>query len=199
MFGETRTYQMVNLNPNDRIRFDQCAHLLVDRSGPATQSLSRFARRFVVCWRVWKPRPDVVDLRAVDGRCDYLIPRDEVRARYKSFLAGGYSPGQLHFSAQCPEEDKLLQGEIAKLDHGLSLFASISVLPMRQALSTAGFHLQGLQAHMLLKRCLCPNSWEWLQHLFDEYPGHVYEFTTIRYPWGVIPNHNTVWWEVRNY
>lgn len=132
------------------------------------------------------------------GRCDYLIPHNEVESRYAEFLEV-YSPEQLNISAQVPEKDKLLQGEVTVTEGGLSLFWSRDLEPMRIALAKDGRHSRGLAAKHLLESALNPVSMDWLNHLFAEYPGHVVEFTALRYNWGVLPGYNTVFWEVRLY
>lgn len=141
-----------------------------------------------------------VRTRTPGGRCDYFIPPEKVVSTVNSFLSQGYSPQDLHFSAQCPEEDKLLQGETQRTQYGLYLFGSTNAdLPMREALKRDSFQLFGLEAHLMSKNRMCPSSWEWLNYLLDAYEDHVVEFTTIKYPWGTIPGYNTIFWEVRAY
>ena len=133
------------------------------------------------------------------GRCDYLIPKKDVASRYQSFISDGYHPSQIHFSAQCPEEDKIIQGEVQRGTRGLELTYSRSVLPMRDALRTDPHHATGMRARILLQSAMCSQSFDWLHELLDRFENHVVEFTTLRYPWGVLPGFNTVFWEVRNY
>ena len=138
--------------------------------------------------------------RTPGGRCDYFILKNEVASRINDFKKDGYNSNDLHFSAQCPERDKLLQGEISLTVRGLYLFGSTnSELAMRQALKEDAFDLWGLTAHLFVKNRMCPNSWDWLQQLFALYPGHTVEFTTLKYCWGDTPGFNTLFWEVRNY
>ena len=146
--------------------------------------------------------PDLIAIRTriPGGRCDYFISKNQVANRINDFKRDGYDLIDLHFSAQCPEEDKLLQGELMLTTRGLFLLGSTNLkLAMRQALKEDSFKLFGLAAHLFVKNRMCPNSWDWLQQLFDLYPGHVIEFTTLRYCWGDIPGFNTLFWEVRNY
>ena len=133
------------------------------------------------------------------GRCDYLIHPRDVARRYASFITQGYRPGELNISAQCPEQDKTIQGEVGRSSRGLELYCSTSVLPMREALRLSGFEVHGLAAQQLLNQHLCSNSLTWMNHLLESYPDHTIEFTTLRYPWGTVPHHNTLIWEVRAY
>lgn len=138
--------------------------------------------------------------RTPGGRCDYFVPKNEVSERIKDFISDGWPLDQLHYSAQCPEHDGLMKGEVQLTSQGLYFHGSTSTeLAMRQALIQDSFHLFGFEAHLFIKNRMCPNSWEWLQELFDLYPGHIVEFTTLRYSWGTVPGFNTLFWEVRNY
>ena len=156
-------------------------------------------RTFDEYWQSGYSEPIAIRTLGIGTRCDYFIPRDAVADRMQSFLADGWKVDQLNFSAQIPEEDKLIQGEVMQTFEGLSLLYSRSLLPMRQALATEPQRAAGLKARFLLQSAMDAASFDWLFELFDRYPGHAVEFTTLRYPWGVIPGMNTVFWEVRDY
>jgi len=107
---------------------------------------------------------------------------------------------EFYISAMAPHERNLLQGEVQQTPVGLGLFYSSAVgLPMRDALALDGRQVYGIEAVMLLRRSLCPKSYDWLQELLSKYPGHVVEFSTFSIKWGTLPGFNTVFWEVRNY
>ena len=216
--GERRTYVMQNTAVGDTIRYDveNCRPILIDceRTYPPVLTKRDFYRRFCAgefgnhspTWSTLDEyqqsrydKPIAIRTFRQGSRCDYMIPQDQVVDRYHSFLADGYAPNELNYSAQCPEEDKLLQGEVCQSPRGLEFFGSTSLEPMRVALTTAGFRCHGLTAHSWIKTHMCPNSWEWLQILLSRYPGHVIEFTTLRYNWGVLPRFNTLFWETRFY
>lgn len=57
----------------------------------------------------------------------------------------------------------------------------------------------GSAAVAVLRQYLWPEDYENLATVLDEYPGHVVEFTACDRAVGVIPNRNTVVWEVRRY
>ncbi|MDX1372171.1 MAG: hypothetical protein R3321_06855 [Nitrososphaeraceae archaeon] len=139
-------------------------------------------------------KPIAIRTRKAGGKCEYFVERKNVKERLKYFT------DEVQFSAQCPEEDKLLQGEVQLTNRGMYLFGSTNLqLPMRDALKNDSFHIFGLKAHLYVKNAMCPNSWEWLNELFTLYPDHIIEFTTLRYSWGTDPGFNTLFWEVRKY
>lgn len=107
--------------------------------------------------------------------------------------------GNLYISEMAPTERTLIQGEVMLGVHGLRLFYSRVKKPMREALHGSAEEVEGLVASNLLKRYLCPKSWEWLNYLLEAYPDHVIEFSTYSKSWGTLPGYNTVFWEVRNY
>lgn len=111
-----------------------------------------------------------------------------------------------YIAEMAPTEKTIIQGEVriapahANDPHlGLSLFVSTIAKPMREALKLSAFSFQGIIANSVLRTRLCPNSYDWLMTLLDRYPDHVVEFSTYSTNWGVLPNFNTVFWEVRKY
>ena len=71
--------------------------------------------------------------------------------------------------------------------------------PMNPALKEETKYAAGLNALLLLKKSLCPSSFDNLETLLDIYPESVIEFGAYEVNVGVIPNRNTLIWEVRNY
>lgn len=104
-----------------------------------------------------------------------------------------------YVSAMAPTALTLFQGEVCQSPQHLWLRYSTLPLTMREALSKKQHHEYGIMAVQLLRRYLCPNSYDWLNYLLSAYPGHVVEFSTYSTNWGTIPGYNTVYWEVRNY
>lgn len=102
-----------------------------------------------------------------------------------------------YVSAMAPHDYTLLQGEVHRTVAGLSLTATFSKLPMRDALKEDCHSFSGLRAKLLLQKTLCPNSYDWLAHLLDSYDGHIVEFSAFGVNWGTLPRYNTVFWEVR--
>lgn len=130
----------------------------------------------------------------------YNIPAGRVLEVYNRILdAGKYREQDLYFSAMCPTEKTLFQGEVQRSKNYLDLTYTTVAKPMRDALREQTLHASGIGAWCLLRTYLCPNSYDWLQQLFDNYPDHVVEFTTLSTEWGTIPGYNTIFWECRAY
>lgn len=214
--GETRVYQQVNFDPNDRIRFDRIGYVMLERTPrnpPPVRTKADFYRRFHAgefgnhgpMWATleeWKKsgydKPIAIRTMKPGGRCDYDIQKGQVAERTADFILQGWR--ELNYSAMSPHDCNAIQGEICQLPSGIHLFASTAVeLPMRPALATAGRHWNGATAVAVLRHFMDASSYEWMWHLLDSYPGHVLEFTTFTRPYGVIRGMNTVWWEVRLY
>jgi hypothetical protein len=115
----------------------------------------------------------------------------------------GYDPALTTLNELGADDKLILQGEAYRSPMGLYLRYSTIPKPMRLALKEEELHAHGLVAKILLQQFMYPSSYEWLMHLLDEYDGHVVEFSTFSCPVGesvVGPqDHNTVFWEVRNY
>jgi hypothetical protein len=58
--------------------------------------------------------------------------------------------------------------------------------------------LHGLEAKLLLERYMDVDSRDWLQHLLEEYPGSVTEFSCFSGHVGSF-GWNTIFWETRNF
>lgn len=56
----------------------------------------------------------------------------------------------------------------------------------------------GLLAKSLLETYLWPKSYDNLQAIWDKWPDGVIEFSAVDFECGIIPGHNTVFWEVRD-
>lgn len=109
------------------------------------------------------------------------------------------SEANLYFSAMCPTERTLFQGEVYRSNQHLSLFYSTIAKPMRESLKEGGKQVYGIVAATLLRHYLDQSSYEWLDYLLTNYEDHVVEFTTLDCKWGAVPGFNTLFWEVRMY
>lgn len=112
----------------------------------------------------------------------------------------------LYISSMAPHWHNLIQGEVTQtpwdynyVDHLFLRYSDLPDLPMRDAFEREQKYISGLGALSLLKSTLCPNSWDWLNQLLDNYPGHIIEFSTFSVDWGTVPGFNTVFWEIRAY
>lgn len=112
----------------------------------------------------------------------------------------GSFPDGYYLAEMAPHDLNVIQGEVQRTYLGLTLrYTTVKGWPMRDALGKQSTNVQGLAAKIILQQALCPNSWEWLNFLLDEYNDHVVEFSTFSTNWGTIPGYNTVFWEVRQY
>jgi hypothetical protein len=69
---------------------------------------------------------------------------------------------------------------------------------MNVALKERIFYLRGLNARLKIKSVMDPPSYENLERLFNEFPGHAVEFSSYEIGVGEL-GYNTLFWEVRNY
>lgn len=94
-----------------------------------------------------------------------------------------------------------IQGEICNLVDGWHGFTGPAhEYKMRdmfkRGLATAH---NGLHTRHILRNYLCPNSLDDVDALLDLYPEATIEFTSYKCDVGILPNRNTIIWEVRNY
>jgi hypothetical protein len=128
----------------------------------------------------------------------YHIPKAELRAVADGFVAQGARRELLEFSDMQRDEYIVLQGEAQRDHRGLCLFVSQDKLPMRQALLSAKQYFSP-RAERVLEWACDAASVDCIRDLLDQYPGHVVEFSAYSRKVGVIPNRNTLIWEVRAY
>jgi hypothetical protein len=107
-----------------------------------------------------------------------------------------------YVSMMAPHDETVIQGELRLAPCGLEVFYSDTREPMRPSLlSPRARTVQGLTAVGLLRRSMDPGSFDWVQELLVNYPGHTIEFSVFRRPWGTLAGlgYRTVIWEVRFY
>jgi len=137
--------------------------------------------------------------RITGGPTIYNLHRNELKRFAKSSWA---QRPNWYVSMMAPTHKTVIQGEIRLASGGLEVFYSPVKLPMRDALlDPLATTLRGLQAVMLLRGQMDPQSYDWIQVLLEEYPGHTVEFSTYQDPWGTLADmgYRTVIWEVRLY
>lgn len=130
--------------------------------------------------------------------CLYDVPAAKVRERMAMLQQMRANPELFVFNEAAPDHHLLLQGEVMRSEQYLTLFYSIAPLRMRAALER-GRQATGLVAVDLLRGNLSPASLDDMQELFDRFDGHVIEFSTYAVDLGIMPNRNTIFWEVRAY
>lgn len=137
--------------------------------------------------------------RVASGPTYYDLAISTVEFRWTELLRRGVKPQNLYISAMAPTALTLFQGEVCQSTEYLWLTYSTLPFTMREALAKQTRLAYGIMAVRLLQHYMDDNSYGWLEHLLETYPGHVVEFSVYSKPWGTIPHHNTVYWEVRNY
>lgn len=135
--------------------------------------------------------------RVAGGETFYNTPRRHVEEVWRSRA----DPSSWYCSRMVPpevEQTLKIQGEVQQGPWGLDLLYTTIKKPMRWALAEWSQRLVGLQARLLLQSKMEVSSWEWLNHLLEEYEGHIVEFSTYGISWGTL-NQSTIWWECRLY
>lgn len=94
-----------------------------------------------------------------------------------------------------------LQGEVCRTFRGLEGFMAVrSGTDIRAAMRAGLFKpVSGSTILDLLNTFMDPSSQDDLRDLLDLYPDATIEFACFPMDVGVIPNRNTLFWEVRNY
>lgn len=138
--------------------------------------------------------------RIAGGPTWYDIPAKKVEMKWFELISAGVDPKNLYISPMGPQDqERGLQGEVCRGLWGMDLTYTTVKAPMREAMERETRHASGVTALWLLRKYLCPASYDWLADLLDRYVDHVVEFTTYMRQWGVVSGYNTVFWEVRKY
>jgi len=137
--------------------------------------------------------------RIIGGPTWYNVCGEHLRDMWEAVCSVHADPANLYISEMAPTPYTTIQGEVIRSPQGLYLYYNQVPLPMRD-----GFRIERKEAFLvkakeLLRHYLCDNSWEWMQHLLDSYPDHVVEFSSYSQSCGTLPNHNTLFWEIRAY
>ena len=138
--------------------------------------------------------------RVAGGPTYYNLTAVGVTAQWRKLRLSGVDPSSLYVSMMCPTELTTFQGYFRRdgIPHWDGAWTTLA-RPMREAIEADAHQDTGLKVQTLLRHFLCPRSYDWLEHLFNEYPEHVVELTSFSTDWGTVPGYNTVFWEVRLY
>jgi hypothetical protein len=131
------------------------------------------------------------------GPCRLDVPTHEVFAECRKVLSAGYD---YQISAMV---DSFRTAVFNVWDSPTGLVVEGVEWPgpdqkWRQLFSGPHAKWSGVAAKMVLRRHMNENSWDDFNVLLEQYPGHVYEMTTMNICFGTVPHRNTVLWEVRD-
>ncbi len=135
---------------------------------------------------------------AADEFKAYQVPTAAVPLRMGEFATKGANPDKFTFNESAPDDELIMQGELCHTVGGLQVSYCCDPVNMREALLRC-VHVDGLFARELLRLHMCNRSYEMIWELLDLYPDSAIEFGVYSRYLGVLPRHNTVIWEVRNY
>jgi hypothetical protein len=117
----------------------------------------------------------------------------------KKFEKEGFCGDDISFVMAQPDEKIILLGELKLTEKGIYLMYSQIKKPMKEALNEKTEHVFGLRAKFLLEKYLFPQSYSDIETLLELFPESIIEFTAYSIPFGILPNRNTIIWEIRNY
>lgn len=127
-------------------------------------------------------------------------PRDEVVAYcYVNFPAGDFQLSPMI------DQHAVFRGELSRGDDepfGWYLRGGGGEMPggsWRRFMAEAARDYSGSAVPAVLRHVLWPGDYDDLMTTLDNYPRHVVEFSACDRAVGVVPNRNTVIWEVRRY
>lgn len=136
--------------------------------------------------------------RNVGGKMWYNVPAHTMVPWWRS-AEYYYGVGNFYITQMAPPQHTIIQGEAALMPGGLYLYYSTLALPMRDALRESSHSIQGIMADSLLRQHMDQYSYIQFQELLESYPDHVIEFSVYSIDCGIIPNRNTIYWEIRAY
>jgi hypothetical protein len=136
------------------------------------------------------------------GSFTWVVKRDKL---YKTIKNNGLINGDFYLTRPIPGSEYLIAGELSWVGGDWYLHYTFVNKSMRDALREGGKHAYGYHnVWELLRRYCTPADCDDIIELFEEYSYRnnypAIEFSvTKRNDWGIIPNRNTVIWEIRHY
>lgn len=131
----------------------------------------------------------------------FYIPAHKVLDKVTEFCKRGADRSKFTFNESTPDDCLILQGEVAYIyetGNGLTLTFNRKQCSMKEAMLHPE-QATGLRAKMIMEYYMNPKSMDMIRDLFEIYPDDVIEFGIYNKNLGVLPGHNVVIWEVRNY
>ena len=128
----------------------------------------------------------------------YNVPISDIQNLIKTWLSKGAKKELITFNESAPDNFLTIQGELMETSRDLNLFYSQEKKKMNIALKN-GKTVQGMQARFMLKQFLNCISYDEIMNLLKLFPYHVIEFSAYDVNLGILPNRNTIIWEIRKY
>lgn len=139
-------------------------------------------------------------LKAASAKFAPFVARENLRRHLDK---NTIRQGEYILSETIPENHHKIQGEFSFANGQWTFYYSTDGVPMRQALRQSGRHAYGLHAWALLRQYATPSDVDDVWELFERFGGPsaetCVELTVTTCAFGVIPNRNTIIWEVRQY
>lgn len=126
------------------------------------------------------------------------VPMDEADQVIDKLVDQGASRNLLYLTARSPDVGRRISAELWRGPTGLYLNYSTAQTHVRAALDADGRHAEGIAALEILRWACCPNSFDDVMALLEQYPDAVIELTAFDWWIGVLPARNTIIWEVRS-
>jgi hypothetical protein len=127
------------------------------------------------------------------------LTRDDAIARADQWAAEGAGRHLITFNESAPDDQLILQGELMRSGRYFDLLYSTTPGLRMNEIRKEPKYADGMRAVEMIRSAMCPNSYDDLLDLFDEYEDSVIEFSAYNCYLGDRYRRNTVIWECRNY
>lgn len=133
--------------------------------------------------------------KAGGGRFE-IVPRGQI---FETAVVWSLYGINFNLSEAAPDHLIILQGEICRTFRGWEgMFSTTPGLRMREAMKIWK-SFRGLAVGVILDTFMDPTSRDAVDQLLELYPTATIEFACYSRDVGVIPNRNTIIWEIRDY
>ena len=145
-----------------------------------------------------------VTIRSRHKDSNFFVPSVPYRgllSKLTQLVRRGANTRDLYFGEVPLDNSRCIQGELTGIAGSLPyyFFCSSSQQNLRTALEESGYSVHGLTTLGVLRHFMDPNSYDDILGLLEHYPDHVIELSVFDYNLGIVPNRNTIVWEVRAY
>lgn len=145
------------------------------------------------------------DSRGGGGFCKYCVPKEDIHSVMDSMALEGADRDLMWFHANPPADGQILQFEYQHRDstgwirEPVMRYTFVNE-PMRPALAKQCIHERGhIKCQALIHQHMTDPSWSMFLDCVNRYPDHVIEVSCFSTNIGVVPGHNSIIWEVRDF